>query len=85
MAIQRYYQRDRNPEELAFPGVPLSDLDDVAWARIPNWLKPSVTAAWMHGGRMYRDTERTPPDPETYLPGDPPAEADEADYAPPEE
>lgn len=82
MTTLRFYQSDRNPEEAAISGVPMSDLDEAQWARIPNWLKPSVDWDWQHGGRVYRDTARTPPDPASYLPGDPPAEADETAWAP---
>jgi hypothetical protein len=64
MGIARYYQADRNPSGAALPGVPLADIDDETWARIPGWQQRSVDA-WQdeNGLKVYLKTYRQPPTP----------------------
>lgn len=77
MATARYYQPDRNPEGAAFSGVPLSDIDDAAWARLPAWKKGSVDAWWGHNGHVYRQTLREVPDPLPVPPDESPVDDDD--------
>lgn len=71
MAIARYYDASKNPEERAFDGVPLRDLTEEEFAELPPWLQASVDAA-----PFYRKTKpRHPTEPE------PSGEGDQVDQA----
>lgn len=82
--IARWYQSDRNPEGASIPGVPLGDIEDDVWARMPAWKQADIDAWQGPGGKVYRAThrilppvvEREPePEPEeAVLPDEPPLE-----------
>ena len=55
MAIARYYDASKNPEERAFDGVPLRDLTEEEFAELPPWLQASVD-----GVPFYRKTKPRP-------------------------
>lgn len=62
MGIARYYQADRNPEGASLPGIPLGDIDDETWARLPQWAKDDVDAWTVNGAKVYRMTHRILPE-----------------------
>ena len=76
MAIARYYDASKNPEERAFDGVPLRDLTEEEFAELPPWLQASVDAA-----PFYRKTKpRAASDPDAEAPAE--RAAEEAQPAP---
>lgn len=76
MAIARYYDASKNPEERAFDGVPLRDLTEEEFAELPPWLQASVDAA-----PFYRKTKPRPAsEPDAEAPAD--RVAEEAQPAP---
>ncbi len=52
MAIARYYDASKNPDEASLPGVPLADIDEETFAAYPEWLQKSIDAL-----DMYRKTK----------------------------
>lgn len=55
MAVARYYDKTKNPEEASLPGVPLRDIEDAEFDAYPKWLQDSVDA-W----DAYRKTNPSP-------------------------
>lgn len=45
MSVARFYRADKNESGASFPGVPLADISEEEWARLPAWLQNSVDAS----------------------------------------
>lgn len=79
MGTARYYQADRNVGDAALSGVPLDDIDDETWARLPAWMQASVDAWTVDGRKVYLMSHRSAPDEEaTPPPPDEPVGDEEA-------
>jgi hypothetical protein len=49
MAVARYYDADKNPDGAqGIPGVPLADITEARFARLPKWAQASVDASGLY-------------------------------------
>lgn len=78
MTIIRWYQAERNPDDVYLPGVPLADLDQATYDRMGAWRQGWVDTATNDAGQKYwlQSGTQPPPDGEPVTPAPEPAPAE---------